>query len=915
MRSTNRVSVKSLNIINTLLLALLCFCVFQITLHLPQNTEQTSETSISFNQLQEIADKVDTPLTDAITRFGYNTAIQLLYSFKQVDAEINYALYRLNKEKLQLISNTGVKHVEPELKQEQVTLNNTKVVFQPLKTDLKTEGLLILQYTNKVQPTVIAAVPSMMLYVWLTLAGLLFICCILLLPISFTKKIVHHTKQLEDEILTITEKNDYKLSVSTDIGLGLKTIATSINHLLSQVNRSEQLHIESEANLQSLQESLETQVSSRTKELERVIAVAEQANEAKTTFLATMSHEIRTPMNGVIGTIDLLRNTELDGAQFRLSSIIRESAFSLLGILDDILDFSKIEAGKLSIEHKPFSVIHVAEDVAKLMSSIAHKKDLNLSLYIDPEIPETLLGDTIRIRQVLYNLCSNAIKFTKSDEHQKGKVAIELRLKNKTHDYLTIEFKISDNGKGMDKQQLARIFQPFSQAEDSITREYGGTGLGLSICKSITELMYGQIKVTSEPGLGSEFTVSLPLTLCEESIADNKGRLNGFKVALYSEDDTNTEQLSSYLKFLGAQTFHFEQLNEGEPWQYSQGLIWLLDSAAGMDKVNTLIRRIAYDLEDQQQQAIVLGKLTDAKLNYDSVFYLSSQPLCKTNLFNSLLIAAGLNKPKGVKRKPQLAYESSASTRNEQPKILLVEDNLMNQQVITEQLNLLGYGVDVAEDGEQGFTMWQNNVYPLVLTDLHMPKVSGYDLAAKIRQAGPHRKDMLEQSVIIAITANALKGERDKCIAQGMNDYITKPVELNVLEEILNKWQPQQGQAPKANPIELTKLSSYIGHDPKKYHQYLTMFLEHGNSLIRDMKQSLKDEDLTKLSELAHQLQSTAKTIGANTLSNKANELEQTIEQQPHIESVQLTHYCDVLEQSFFEVQHYIYQFLENHKS
>ena len=376
--------------------------------------------------------------------------------------------------------------------------------------DEQNVGELILTYAPK-QPQSNAS--FVVAYVFFALAIVVALLAAFILQRKLGGAPNQHIEQLITEIEQVTAEQNYKASIATYYGGGLSQIAEVINNLLQQVQASIESDQATQNELKQLQESLETEVQARTIALEKAILNAERASDAKTTFLATMSHEIRTPMNGVIGTIDLLRQTELDGAQHRLSTIIRDSAFSLLGILDDILDFSKIEAGKLKIDNSPFSVAETTEEVARVLSSVAKKRKLDLQLFIAPDIPSNLVGDTVRVRQVLYNLCSNAIKFTTTDESHQGYVRIAVEVAQNTSEHYTLRFTVTDNGKGMTKAQLRKIFNPFIQAEGSITREFGGTGLGLSICKSLIELMLGSIQVNSDIGMGSEFIVELPFSV------------------------------------------------------------------------------------------------------------------------------------------------------------------------------------------------------------------------------------------------------------------------------------------------------------------------------------------------------------------------------------------------------------------
>jgi len=697
------------------------------------------------------------------------------------------------------------------------------------------------------------------------------------------------TEDVEKELHQIIEQQDYSAQLEASRFGNLENFVKTLNKLLKQVQSALAQSKAAEKELKQLQTGLETEVQSRTLALEKATLNAERANDAKTTFLATMSHEIRTPMNGVIGTIDLLRQTELNGAQHRLSTIIRDSAFSLLGILDDILDFSKIEAGKLAIDNSAFSVSETIEEVARVLSSVAKKRRLDLQLSIAPDIPNNLIGDSVRVRQVLYNLCSNAIKFTTTDEDRQGFVKIAVEVAQNTSEHYTLRFTVTDNGKGMTQAQLREIFNPFIQAENSITREYGGTGLGLSICKSLIELMLGSIHVSSDIGMGSEFVVELPFSTQGKVEYANKSVLNGYQVVLMTDNAARSAILSRYLRFMGATVAFAQNETEMEEFQNIDNVIWILDALDGMNTITNPLRSLLYSIERYTQQIIVLSKMDEAAINHQKVFYLNASPLCKSSFMTSVLVAAGLHKPKELKQTSSLNnYLSIDQARAENKLVLLVEDNILNQQVLTDQLHLLGYGVEVAENGQQGLELWESGHYPLILTDLHMPKMSGYDMVAKIRDLAEKDEDPNAQPYIIAVTANALKGERERCLTAGMNDYITKPIELNVLETTLNKWKEKFGSAAEQSTVlelapqqdtvavievpavDLDTLNKYVNNDVSKRQRFFKMYLDQSSQLISDVNSGVVSMNQDVIIDSCHQLKSISKTIGAMEVAEQA---------------------------------------------
>lgn len=624
---------------------------------------------------------------------------------------------------------------------------------------------------------------------------------------------------------------------------------------------------------QQLQQELDDKIQQRTEALNIAKASAERANEAKSTFLATMSHEIRTPMNGIIGTLDLLRNTSLSSHQFRLTNTVRDSAFALLRILDDILDFSKIEAGKMEIEQIPMSVNAVVEAVAQVMFTVAQQRQIQLKIMVDPAIPPSLLGDPVRLRQILYNLIGNAIKFTETQPGHQGKVLIRAELLDHNLEYCQIKLSVQDNGKGMTPRQLKQLFQPFSQAEGSITRRYGGTGLGLSICRQLTELMFGRIDVQSTQGRGSEFTVLLPMRHGPELALDKKADLTGLRILIDSPDDDHVELLQRFVLANGAQ---------------------LTAQKADADYLIIDISHETSPAEWSHQQFAAKTSLVLVAAGYQpmhlpaGMLTLEVNPLCQSGLEHAFLQLLGqlpVSEPTTLS-----ALVTNGKPAQHAPMILLAEDNPLNQKVLVEQLQTLGYRVEVADHGQMALDKWRQYRYPLLLTDLHMPELSGYDLAKTIRrEASQIDDDDAVFTRIVAITANALQGEAQRCLSVGMDDYLTKPIELNRLREVLQRWLPLDASndtsttllnsaEPGQSPICFTTIANFLGPDPAKHEQYLQYFVSHAAELLQELQQASQAQQADKMQNLAHQFKSVAKSVGALQLSEIALQLEQQAE-------------------------------------
>ncbi|MCH8536538.1 MAG: response regulator [Alkalimonas sp.] len=757
------------------------------------------------------------------------------------------------------------------------------------------------------------------------------IACLIAWPLSgwLNRFINKPLSSLIKQTSSAMQKDDFAGKLEEHVENDFGVLASYINRLFQRIEKSDQKLAQSEQDILQLRQEIEQRIKERTDALETAKLTAEKANEAKSTFLATMSHEIRTPMNGIIGTMDLLRKTQLSTAQFRMTDTIRESSFSLLRILDDILDFSKIEAGKLELESIPLSLADIIEAVGRILVSVAYQRQIDLKLFVDPRIPDGLYGDPVRLRQILYNLAGNAIKFTDSTPEKSGLVIIRADLLEENMDYSQIQFSIIDNGKGMTKRQINYVFQPFNQAEGSITRKFGGTGLGLSICQRLTSLMYGDIQVQSELDKGTEFSVQIPMRRSEEVHYLDKELLRDIQLVLFSKDWHNHEHLEAYIKYTGADYRAYQTITQLQQRADEQTLlppkikpVWLLDATYEQISQSDLDTLLNHDNLQQVQFVVITNLVELTEQTNPRLLYIHSSPICRSHVFDAILIAAG-RKPRPTPTEQQ--SESSIKTapaieaaRQQQQLILLAEDNVMNQKVILDQLNALGYAAEVADDGAIALEMWRQYRYPLVLTDLHMPNMSGYDLTEAIRKEALQVDDDCHFTRIVAITANALKGEEQKCLSQGMDGYITKPIELNILESILNRWLPLTHQVSKGMvaqqraieadhqaPICFTTIANYLGNDSAKHEEHLRFFIEQATELLKQLDAIKEQQDRSALRYQTHQLKAMAKSVGALALANCATLLEEASEEKDW--SV-IQEYCLQLHERFEEVKNYVQQ-------
>jgi len=678
----------------------------------------------------------------------------------------------------------------------------------------------------------------------------------------------------------VSHSDSYQVRVAKRENNEIGTLVDAFNDMLEKLNKRDQ------------------ELAHHRTRLEHEKTAAEAANAAKSQFLANMSHEIRTPMNGVLGMAELLLSTDLSQKQRRFADTIHKSGESLLSIINDILDFSKIEAGRFELESQDFNLHKTVEDVVELFAERAFGKGLELILRIAPNVPEGVKGDSTRIRQILSNLIGNSIKFT-----AQGEILVDVSLaeseKPSTQEINTpasnIHFAVHDTGIGIREEVLPRLFHAFSQADGSTTRKYGGTGLGLAISKQLVEMMGGEINVKSSAGQGTIFTFNVPMLpasqLGRQPVLD-PSKLSGLRLLIVEDNPTNREILYNHalswnmsVDAVASALSALDLLRKPSENKPPYDLVLIDMKMAGMNGLE-LGQRIKADPELAQVPLIMvtstqfLGEAAEAKKTGFSAYLI--KPIRKADLHQCLLTA--LASPSSITPSPKQQNPTLTTTKLS-ARVLLAEDNPVNQEVAQYMLQGFGCSVDTVGNGLEALEAVNQKAYDVVLMDCMMPELDGYATTAEMRKR--QSAGLLNYFPIIALTANAIEGDREKCLIAGMDDYLDKPFKGESLLRVIKLWvKPTEAAHPDHTESEI-KIELPINGDASAIYapaleairilgadsgqeflvNIISLYLGNTDALLEKLEWAWQTANLDTIRSVSHTLKSSSNQVGAYRLA------------------------------------------------